>query len=155
MAETTVPRPPRATGNSRPVPMDACATRIVHPDRVADTLASMPPRADLDDLADIFVLLGEPGRLRILAALAQTDELCVCDLAAVVTMSESSVSHALRLLRAARIVTVHRRGRMAYYQLDDTHVRMLLGLGLAHTQHTTTTERIPMTNQPIRTEHTG
>lgn len=135
--------------------MDACSTRLVHPDRVTDTLDSMPPREDLDDLAGIFVHLGEPGRLRILAALAQTDELCVCDLAAVVNMSESSVSHALRLLRAARIVTVHRRGRMAYYQLDDAHVRMLLDLGLAHMQHTTSTTRVRSVTGSLSVEHAG
>ena len=63
--------------------------------------------------------------------------LCVCDLAAVTGMSESAVSHALRLLRAHRMVLVNRRGRMAFYRLDDGHVRMLLDLGLAHTGHTT------------------
>lgn len=155
MAETTTPNPSRTTASGRPIQMDACSTRLVHPDLVAATLHSMPPRPDLDDLAGIFVHLGEPGRLRILTALAQTDELCVCDLAAVVNMSESSVSHALRLLRAARIVTVHRRGRMAYYQLDDTHVRMLLELGLAHTQHTTGTTRLLAAKGSLGVEQAG
>ena len=155
MAEATTPNSSQVTVSGSPVLMDTCSTRLVHPDRVADTLASMPPREDLDDLAGIFIHLGEPGRLRILAALAQTDELCVCDLAAVVNMSESSVSHALRLLRAARIVTVHRRGRMAYYQLDDAHVRMLLDLGLAHMQHTTSTTHVRSVADSLSVEHTG
>lgn len=60
-----------------------------------------------------------------------------CDLAAACGLSESAVSHALRLLRAHRVVSVSRRGRMAYYCLDDVHVRTLLDLGISHTQHTT------------------
>ena len=64
--------------------------------------------------------------------------MCVCDLAAASGLTESAVSHALRLLRAHRVVSVSRRGRMAYYRLDDAHVRMLLDLGLTHTEHTTT-----------------
>ena len=62
----------------------------------------------------------------LLVALLEAGELCVCDLAAVTGMSESAVSHALRLLRAHRVVSVNRRGRMAFYRLDDGHVRMLL-----------------------------
>jgi DNA-binding transcriptional ArsR family regulator len=71
----------------------------------------------------------------LLMSLLGGGEMCVCDLAATTAMSESSVSHALRLLRAHRIVSVSRRGRMAYYRLDDAHVRMLLDLGLTHTGH--------------------
>jgi len=81
--------------------------------------------------------LGDPTRLTIAMALREGQELCVCDLAAVTGMSESAVSHALRLLRAHRVVSVNRRGRMAFYRLDDGHVRMLLDLGLTHTGHTT------------------
>ncbi len=96
----------------------------------------MPTETDVADAADVFGLLGDPGRLRLLLALLEAGELCVCDLAATTGMRESTVSQALRLLRAHRIVSVHRRGRMAYYRLDDAHVRMLLDLGLTHTQHT-------------------
>lgn len=71
-----------------------------------------------------------------MTSLLEGGELCVCDLAATTRMSESAVSHALRLLRAHRVVSVSRRGRMAYYRLDDAHVRMLLDLGLTHTGHT-------------------
>jgi len=81
-------------------------------------------------------LLSDPGRLRLLMSLLEAGELCVCDLAASSGLTESAVSHALRLLRAHRVVSVSRRGRMAYYRLDDAHVRMLLDLGLTHTEHT-------------------
>jgi DNA-binding transcriptional ArsR family regulator len=98
---------------------------------------ALPADADVVDLADVFGLLGDPGRLRLLTALLEGGELCVCDLAASTSMSESAVSHALRLLRAHRVVEVNRRGRMAYYRLADGHVRMLLDLGLTHIGHTT------------------
>jgi DNA-binding transcriptional ArsR family regulator len=109
---------------------------MVHRDRVESVRAAMPTERDTDQLADVFALLGEPGRLRLLISLAEGGELCVCDLAAASGMNESAVSHALRLLRAHRVVSVSRRGRMAYYRLDDAHVRMLLDLGLTHTRHT-------------------
>jgi DNA-binding transcriptional ArsR family regulator len=116
---------------------DECGVKLVDPEKVARVGEAMPQEVDVVDLADVFSLLGEPGRLRLLVALLEAGELCVCDLAAVTGMSESSVSHALRLLRAHRVVSVSRRGRMAFYRLDDGHVRMLLDLGLTHTGHTT------------------
>ena len=64
-----------------------------------------------------------------------TGELCVCDLAAAAAMGESATSHALRILRAHRVVTVRRAGRMAFYSLADEHVRMLLDLALTHVAH--------------------
>jgi DNA-binding transcriptional ArsR family regulator len=77
-------------------------------------------------IADVFKLLGDPTRVRLLDALAH-GERCVCDLAALVRLTESAVSHQLRLLRTARLVRVRRAGRMAYYSLDDHHV-----IGLLH-----------------------
>ncbi len=118
------------------VELGGCGVRLVDAEKVADVRAAMPAESDVADAADVFGLLGEPGRLRLLLALLEAGELCVCDLAATTGMRESTVSQALRLLRAHRIVSVHRRGRMAYYRLDDAHVRMLLDLALTHTQHT-------------------
>jgi ArsR family transcriptional regulator, lead/cadmium/zinc/bismuth-responsive transcriptional repressor len=116
--------------------VDECAVKLVDPAKVARVGEAMPEQGAVADLADVFALLGDPGRLRLLVALLEAGELCVCDLAAVTGMSESAVSHALRLLRAHRVVSVSRRGRMAYYRLDDGHVRMLLDLGLTHAGHT-------------------
>jgi len=97
----------------------------------------MPSDGDVEQAADVFALLGDPNRLRLLVALLAAGEMCVCDLAAVTGMSESAASHAVRWLRAHRIVSSPRRqGRMMYYRLDDAHVRMLLDLALTHTQHT-------------------
>lgn len=119
-----------------PANIDSCELKMVDPDKVDTVRRSLPDPEDVVELADVFSLLGDPGRLRLLMSLLEGGEMCVCDLAATTAMSESSVSHALRLLRAHRVVTVARRGRMAYYRLDDGHVRMLLDLGLTHTGHT-------------------
>ena len=115
--------------------LDECNVRLVDPERVAAVNARMPSEADVVDTADVFGLLGDPRRLKLLVALLE-GELCVCDLAAVSGMSESATSHALRLLRAHRVVSVRRDGRMAYYRLDDGHVRMLVDLAVTHTEHT-------------------
>jgi DNA-binding transcriptional ArsR family regulator len=83
----------------------------------------------------MFKLLGDPTRLRILYALVETGELCVCDLAAAVGAAETSVSHALRLLRMAGIVRSRRDGRMVFYALEDHHVRLVLDLAAEHLRH--------------------
>lgn len=114
--------------------LDGCAVRVVDRDRVADVRASMPADEQVVELADVFGLLADPGRLRVLVALLE-GEMCVCDLAAAAGASESAASHHLRLLRAHRVVQVRRSGRMAYYQLADAHVRMLLDIALTHIGH--------------------
>ncbi len=105
----------------------------------------MPAEADVTDLADVFGLLGEPSRVRILIALLE-GQMCVRDIAATIELSESAVSHALRLLRAHRVVEVHRSGRIAYYELADAHVRLLLELGLQHVGHTVLVHAAPGTS---------
>lgn len=97
---------------------------------------AMPSDGDIDDVADVFSLLGDTARLRILIALA-SGRRRVRDLSQITGSSESSVSHALRLLRAHRIVDVHRTGREAHYALSDSHVRALLELALDHVGHST------------------
>jgi DNA-binding transcriptional ArsR family regulator len=88
---------------------------------------------DVDGLTEIFRVLGDPTRVRILDALAAA-ELCVGDLAHRLGVSESAVSHQLRLLRSARIVRSRRAGRMMFYALDDRHVLALFRQGLRHVQ---------------------
>jgi DNA-binding transcriptional ArsR family regulator len=92
----------------------------------------MNPR-DVEGLTEIFRVLGDPTRVRILDALASS-ELCVGELARRVGISESAVSHQLRLLRGARIVRPRRDGRLMYYALDDQHVLALFRQGLKHVQ---------------------
>ncbi|WCO67997.1 metalloregulator ArsR/SmtB family transcription factor [Iamia majanohamensis] len=105
------------------------------PGRVAATAETLISADDATRLAEGFKLLGDPNRVRILYALLEAGELCVCDLAAVAEVSETTVSHAMRLLRAAGIVRNRRDGRMIYYRLDDAHVRMLLDLSREHLAH--------------------
>lgn len=117
------------------VPADACAARVVDPEKVAIVSAALPGAEVIAELAQVFGLLADPGRLRVITALLEGGEMCVCDIAASCGHSESAVSHTLRLLRASRVVRVRRAGRMAYYRLADSHVRMLLDLALTHIGH--------------------
>ena len=111
---------------------------------------AMPAAADVVDLADVFGLLSGVGRLRLMLAL-RGGELCVSDLASAADLSESATSHALRILRAHRVVAVRRSGRMAYYALADAHVRSLLDVALAHVEHT---EPVHSHDEPVHS-HDG
>lgn len=114
---------------------DTCSIEAVDPAKVMQALERLPDPTEIADLADLFKLLGDPTRLRILYALVETGELCVCDLAVVVGVPETSVSHALRLLRMAGVVRARRDGRMAFYAIDDHHVRLVLDLAAEHMRH--------------------
>lgn len=120
---------------SRIIGLDGCAEKIVDAKRVAAAQERLLTRDEAGQLSDLFRLLGDTTRARILYALLEAGELCVCDLAATVEVPETSVSHALRLLRAARVVRARRDGRMMFYRLDDEHVRMLLDLCREHLRH--------------------
>jgi ArsR family transcriptional regulator, lead/cadmium/zinc/bismuth-responsive transcriptional repressor len=100
-------------------------------DRVTAVQRRMPDEASFKHLAQIFGAMGELTRLKILFALAN-EELCVHDLAHLLGVSISGVSHQLRLLRSLRLVKLRREGRYAYYSLDDHHVATLLEMGLEH-----------------------
>lgn len=104
-------------------------------ERVAAVLGQQPDDDVVDLLADVFTLLGDPGRLRLLTALLAGGELCVTDLAVISGLSESATSHALRLLRAHDVVRARRVGRHVHYSLRDGHVRTLLGTTLDHVAH--------------------
>lgn len=118
-----------------PIDPDACSVRVVDPDRVAAARARTVGGEEVAQLTDLFRLLGDPTRVQILYALCEAGELCVCDIAAVVDVPETSVSHALRLLRTAGVVRNRRSGRMVYYALDDAHVRLLLDVSAEHLRH--------------------
>lgn len=121
--------------SDEPVAVDGCVVRVVDREKVAAVCAAAPVDTDVVELADVFALLGDPSRLRILTSLAEAGELCVCDVAATTGMSESAASHALRLLRAHRVVEPRRSGKMVYYRLADAHVRLLIDVAMSHTQH--------------------
>jgi ArsR family transcriptional regulator, lead/cadmium/zinc/bismuth-responsive transcriptional repressor len=109
--------------------------RLVDAGRVAMAYERIPSAGETDRLAEWFRVLGDPTRTRILYALLEAGELCVSDLAAAIDTAESTVSHALRWLRSSRAVRSRRAGRLMYYSLDDSHVRMLLDLGREHLRH--------------------
>jgi DNA-binding transcriptional ArsR family regulator len=118
------------------VALDGCEVRMVDARRVAAVRTALPEPEVVEELADgVFRLLADASRLRLLISLLEGGELCVCDLAAAAGMGESAASHALRLLRAHRVVKVRRVGRMAYYSLCDGHVRLLLDIALEHVRH--------------------
>lgn len=110
---------------------DICQIHYVDQDRVARSRARMHDEKATAELAEIFKVLGEPTRVRILQALSE-EELCVCDIAAVVETTSSAISHQLRILRVARLVKSRKEGKMVYYSLDDEHVRNLFEEGLRH-----------------------
>ena len=110
---------------------DRPAADTIHPEAVALARSGQVSHDDLTGLADIFQILASPSRLRIVEALAAA-ELCVCDLAEVVELSQSAVSHHLRPLRQLRLVRVRKEGRRAYYRLDDDHVTTLFKTGMEH-----------------------
>ena len=112
---------------------EVCEIVHLHPARVAELRQVLIGTDDVIDLAETFRVLGDPTRVRILDALSH-GELCVCDLAALVSMSESAVSHQLRLLRNLRLVRPRRDGRMVFYALDDRHIITLFRQGLRHVQ---------------------
>lgn len=118
-----------------PISLDGCDLKLVDPERVRSVQASLPDTDVVDELAEVFGLLSDPNRLRLMASLLEGGELCVCDLAAATGMAESTTSHALRLLRAHHVVKARRAGRMMHYSLRDGHVRMLLDVALEHVRH--------------------
>ncbi|WP_371381793.1 ArsR/SmtB family transcription factor [Sporomusa aerivorans] len=87
------------------------------------------------ELAEMFKILGDPTRIKILHALSR-QEMCVCDIAETLGMNQSAVSHQLRTLRAARLVKFRKDGKEAWYSLDDDHVISLMCQGLEHISHT-------------------
>jgi DNA-binding transcriptional ArsR family regulator len=116
-------------------PIDECVLKRVDAERVEAVRRHLPDEATVAELSETFALLADPGRLRLLVSLLEGGELCVCDLAGAAGISESAASHALRLLRLHQVVKVRRAGRMMFYSLRDSHVRLLLDLALEHVHH--------------------
>lgn len=114
---------------------DRCGVRCQDLDKVRATQERLLDGAEAARTASLFRLLGDPTRVRMLFALLEAGELCVCDLAACVEVPESNVSQNLRLLRGAGVVRNRRAGRMVIYSLDDAHVRLLLDLSRVHLAH--------------------
>lgn len=113
---------------------NVCLTRCVHEDAVLRAKKTMLPSEQATDLAALFKVLGDPTRVRILRGL-NSGELCVCDIAALLCMTISAVSHQLRVLRAHKLVKYRKEGKIVFYSLDDDHVTSLMQDGLDHVRH--------------------
>ncbi|GAA4203954.1 metalloregulator ArsR/SmtB family transcription factor [Streptosporangium oxazolinicum] len=125
-ADPTGCSPPRTTT----CPDASCS--VAGAERLQSVRRALPAEQVVQELAQVFALLADPGRLRLTAALLHAGEMCVRDLAAVTGQSVSATSCALRLLRAHRVVQVRRTGRLAYYRLADSHMRMLFAQAITH-----------------------
>ena len=108
-----------------------CNVRMIHFERVAYAKQQAIPVKELNYIANMYKMLGDPTRLKMLMAL-RDNEMCVCDLAAFTGLTESAVSHQLRRLRDLALVKKRREGQVLYYSLDDKHVEELLKIGLTH-----------------------
>ena len=108
-----------------------CESEVIHEDAVAETRGRMAGAEDYTKLASLLKLFGDPTRARLLHAL-ELRELCVCDLAALLGVTKSVVSHQLKMLRLANLVSSRREGQVVYYSLSDDHVRAILEMGFEH-----------------------
>lgn len=110
---------------------DVCEIKCINEKSVKKVKSVMLDRETILDISDNFKVLGDPTRIRILYALTQK-ELCVCDLAAVLDMSQSAISHQLRLMRSKNMVQFRKDGKMAYYSMADEHVVKFVEMGVEH-----------------------
>lgn len=113
---------------------DTCQVNCIHEESVKKLRGMMIEEGEAQRLARIFKVLGDPTRIKIIQLLA-LEEVCVCDLANLINMSQSAVSHQLRLLRSERLVKYRRVGKIVFYSLDDDHVERLFAEGLEHIRH--------------------
>ena len=110
---------------------ELCGEKDVHPALLADVRGKMPDDEKVFDLAELFKVFGDSTRSRIICAL-HIEELCVNDLSALLNMTQSAVSHQLRILRQARLVKSRKDGRVVYYSLDDDHIDEIFALAFTH-----------------------
>ena len=111
--------------------LEQCEIAGSHPESIQKAKEQMPCEDHLFDLADFFRIFADSTRVKIVCALLST-ELCVCDIAELLEISQSAISHQLRVLKQARLVKSRRAGKVIYYSLDDEHIEGILSLGLSH-----------------------
>ncbi len=111
--------------------VEKCDFMHVHQDIIDTVQNKMPDEEMLYDLAELFKTFGDSTRIRILYVLFES-EMCVCDIAQLLNMTQSAISHQLRLLKQARLVKAKRQGRTVFYSLCDDHVRTIINQGMAH-----------------------
>ncbi len=113
--------------------LECCEEVCVHKDVVARVQQLLPPDEQLYDLAELFKIFGDSTRIKILYALFES-EMCVCDIAKLLGLTQSAISHQLRTLKGGKLVKARREGKTVYYSLDDEHVRSIINQGMEHVE---------------------
>lgn len=111
--------------------IEICSSNVIHAEVVKKVKMQLPKDEVLYDLAELFKVFGDSTRIKIICALFE-EEMCVCDLSALLNVSQSAISHQLRVLKAARLVKFRRSGKIIYYSLDDKHIKHIFDEGLKH-----------------------
>ena len=111
--------------------IEKCSCNVIHKDTVIKVKEKLPKEETLYDLAELFKVFGDSTRIKILCALFES-EMCVCDLSVLLNISQSAISHQLRVLKSARLVKFRRAGKVIYYSLDDEHIKQIFDAGLHH-----------------------
>lgn len=119
----------RKTGKNKQAPV--CEEKIINAETVSEVLKTLPKQEAIIDLSLVFKALSDPTRIKIIASLLQ-NELCVCDIAAVIGTTNSNISHQLRVLRNLKLVKFRKEGKVVYYSLDDHHVSQLMEVAFKH-----------------------
>lgn len=110
---------------------EVCECNAIHQEVVNQVKKLMPEEETLYDLAELFKVFGDTTRVRILCALFES-EMCVCDISVLLGMTQSSISHQLRVLKSAKLVKNRKEGKVVYYSLDDEHIKHIFAQGLEH-----------------------
>lgn len=110
---------------------DTCECNVIHEDTVEFAKNHMPEEETLYDLAELFKVFGDTTRVKILCALFES-EMCVCDISELLNMTQSSISHQLRVLKNAKLVKNRKEGKSVYYSLNDDHIKHIFAQGLDH-----------------------
>lgn len=111
--------------------IEICNCTIIHEDTINKVKKHIPEEELLYDLAELFKVFGDTTRIKILCALFQA-EMCVCDMAALLGMTQSAISHQLRVLKQTRLVKFRKEGKVVYYSLEDNHIKQIFDQGLTH-----------------------
>jgi DNA-binding transcriptional ArsR family regulator len=119
------------SNRSRKSDIDKCNCNVIHEEVVNQVRKVMPDEEALLNLAELFKVFGDTTRVRIISALIHA-EMCVCDIASLLGMTKSAISHQLRALRQTKLVKYRKEGKVVYYSLDDDHVATLFAQGLIH-----------------------
>lgn len=120
-------------GNDMKKETNCCEVEEIHEELLERVNATMPEETELYDLAELFKVFGDSTRIRILFVLFEA-EVCVCDLAKVLNMTQSAISHQLRILKQNKLVNSRREGKSIFYSLADNHVRTIIAQGREHVQ---------------------